>query len=286
MKILVTGFTGYLGHMVHAYFSAKHQVFGASHDCVTQGDNYSCDLRDKNQVEALLRAVRADVVIHTAGIKDIQFCEKNKAEAFAVNSLATENIAKAFGKSSRILYISTDYVFGGEAGNYSETSLPAPKTVYGESKLSGERVGVTEAADNFFTVRTAAVYNDTAKFLSYLNTSLTKSVPVSCYIDVFYSPTYYQDLLQSLNALLDGDYPSRVFHVSGSRMSRFEFAKLAAAVQGYSADLVLPSARPESECYLFPDLSLNSQATQAMLNLRRTPHEAALKCIFSGKVKA
>lgn len=279
MRILVTGFTGYVGRMIYDYFAAEHEVFGTSSACQENGRNYKCDLRYGNEVRTLSSIIQPEVVIHAAGQKEIPFCENHVDEAFSVNSLSTENVAKAFGSKSRILYISTDYVFDGKTGNYSEDHIPDPLTVYGKSKVSGEQQGFKVAKDNFIVIRTAALYNDSSKFIEYLGTNLSNGQAVSCYTNTYYSPTYYVDLLGTLEALLSKNHDRQIYHVCGSRISRYEFAELVAEAYRYDVSLVRPALRPSENWFLLPDLSLSSSVTQSLLNYRQTPHEVALEML-------
>jgi len=283
VKILVTGFTGYVGSMIYNHFGAVHEVYGTSSKCPENDHNFRCDLRNEDEVKALSEIVQPDVVIHAAGQKDIAFCEGHAEEAFAINSHATENVAKVFGKS-RIYYISTDYVFEGKAGNYGEDDATVPLTIYGKSKLSGEQQGLRIANGNFTVIRTAALYNSNSNFIEYLTNNLTSGQVVSCFTDTFYSPTYYADLLNLLTCLLRGTYDRQIYHVCGSKTSRYEFALLVAQAFNYDLELIQPSFRPSQNWYLLLDLSLSCAVSQAILGHRQTPHWQALQALAAQRV--
>lgn len=278
-KILVTGFTGYVGRIICDHFGAEHEIYGTSLNCPVNGKNHRCDLRNEDEVRTLSEKVQPDVVIHAAGQKDISFCENHPEEAFAINSLATENVARVFGKKSRIFYISTDYVFDGKKGNYTEDDIPSPLTIYGKSKLSGEQQGLKIANSNFTIIRTAALYNDNSKFLEYLKNNLSTGKAVSCFTDTFYSPTYYADLVNLLSCLFNTSNVRQIYHVCGSRTSRFEFATLVAQAFNYDMSLVQPANHSSQNWYLLPDLSLNSCISQAFFGHRQTPHQQALQAL-------
>lgn len=277
MKILVTGFTGYVGSMIYGYFGAEHDVFGTSNDCCDTSRTFNCDLCSESAVRHLSSQIQPDIVIHAAGQKDISFCENNPDKAFAINSQATEHVAKLFGKNSRMLYISTDYVFEGTRGNYSEDDTPAPVTVYGKSKLLGEQQGGVLAGNNFSVIRTAALYNDHSKFIEYLTGNLSTGQPVSCYTDTYYSPTYYKDLLSLLQALVTASFDRRIYHVCGNRASRYEFAAMVAKAYDYDQSLVQPALHDSQNWFLLPDLSMSSEKSQILLGHCQTSHSEALQ---------
>lgn len=279
MKILVTGFTGYVGRIISDYFGNDHEIFGTSSACPETERNFRCDLRNEYEVKALSEKIQPDIVIHAAGQKDISFCENNPEAAYAINSHATAHVAKAFGESSRIIYISTDYVFDGNRGNYSEDDVTAPLTMYGKSKLLGEQQGATIAGDNFSVIRTAALYNEHSKFIEYLTDNLSQGKSVSCFTDTYYSPTYYVDLLTAITSLLGNRNERQIFHVSGSRASRYEFASFVAKAYNYDAALVLPEPHSSQNWYLLPDLSLCNAQTLLSLGDHQTSHQEALQAL-------
>lgn len=277
MKILVTGFLGYVGEIICSHFADKHEIYGTSSSCAENDRNFTCDLRNEVEAKALSEKIQPDIVIHAAGQKDISFCESHSAEAFAINCIATENVARFFGAKSRIFYISTDYVFDGRAGNYAEDDAPSPLTVYGKSKLAGEQQGLKIAGKNFTVIRTAALYNDNSKFIEYLTDNLSSGQAVSCFTDTFYSPTYYADLLTLIERLLSSEYDRQIYHVCGSRTSRFEFAISVAQAFNYDSALIQSAIRPSENWFLLPDLSLNSITSQTLLRHRQTSHLQALQ---------
>jgi dTDP-4-dehydrorhamnose reductase len=276
IKILVTGCTGYVGRLLYDYLEKDHEVYGASIDCEQYNRNYRCDLRDEKRVKDLSKAIRPDVIIHAAGLKDIGICERNSNEAFSINSLTTENIAKVFGMKARIIYISTDYVFEGSKGDYTANDVPKPLTIYGKSKLSGEKAGLSSAPDNFIVLRTSALYDSNAKFIKFLDHYLSKGESVNCYTDVIYSPTFFGDFTTIVKKIIQNKINQQIYHVSGDKISRYEFALLFAEAYGYNTELIKPVPRPSNEIYLFPDLSLNNEMTRSIFGYYPTAHKTAL----------
>ena len=279
MKILVTGCTGYIGHLLCKYFEKNYEVSGTSSNCQPDNRNYKCDLRYPGDVRNLAELVRPELVIHAAGIKDISFCESHMKEAFEINYLTTANIVRTFGANSRIIYISTDYVFDGVRGNYNEEEVPSPGTVYGKSKLAAEKVGLELGEEMFTVVRTSAIYENHSKFIRFLSNSLAGGMTVNCYIDVIYSPTFFLDFCNILEKIINTQCKHGIYHGCGYRVSRYEFALLFASAFGYDISLVKPALRPSKDSFLFPDLSLSMEATQSIIGYYPTAHDLALSWI-------
>ena len=141
MKFLITGANGQLGHeLVRASIASGHEVVATSHQTL--------DITDESAVELAIRTARPDVVIHAAAWTAVDACESDPEKALLVNGTATKYVADAaHAVGAHVVYISTDYVFDGNKNSpYEEDDAPNPQSVYGSSKLAGERaLGATDA---------------------------------------------------------------------------------------------------------------------------------------------
>ena len=134
MKLLITGAAGQLGtDLVLSAQKSGHQVIATIHA--------DLDITDKSQVDRVVGEAKADAIIHAAAWTAVDACESDPQRAMSVNRDGTANIVSAARKSgSRVIYISTDYVFDGtKLTPYIESDLPNPQSVYGASKLAGEQ---------------------------------------------------------------------------------------------------------------------------------------------------
>ncbi|MDQ4131938.1 MAG: dTDP-4-dehydrorhamnose reductase [Actinomycetota bacterium] len=132
MRILVTGAAGQLGRELLEVF-ADHDVVG--------GEPPLLDITDREQVLQLVDRTEPDAVVHAAAWTDVDGCEGDPDRAFRVNALGTRHVAAAARRvGARVYYVSTDYVFDGTSDRpYTEWDEPRPLSVYGRSKLAGER---------------------------------------------------------------------------------------------------------------------------------------------------
>ena len=156
MRILVTGAGGQVGREILAELSRRQdQVAHGSRLEVVATDHAHLDVISRDQVMAAIVQLEPDVVIHPAAWTAVDACEEDPAKAYAVNSLGTRHVAEAaLLVGAHVCYLSTDYVFDGTLERpYTEWDRPNPQSVYGRSKLGGER----ELAPEATIVRTAWV---------------------------------------------------------------------------------------------------------------------------------
>src|SRR5579885_829152 len=132
MRILVTGAGGQVGSEV-----AHH----LPHCEVVALDRAACDLADRDSVEQAVAAAAPAAVVNCAAWTDVDGCEADPTRAVLVNALGVRHLAVACARvGAHLVHVSTDYVFSGDkAGPYDEWDEPAPRSVYGRSKLGGER---------------------------------------------------------------------------------------------------------------------------------------------------
>lgn len=274
--ILLTGVDGYVGSRLAAPLAERGDVVGVSR---RPGGPTGCDLTDAAAVTALASRVRPSAIVHAAGIKDIRACAQQPALAFDANVRTTLNLLDAF-PGVPLIYVSTDYVFAGDRGLYTEDDAAQPRTTYGHSKLSAEQVGRLRAPDEFCAVRVSALYDGEATFLRFLRDQLTAGTAVDCFEDAHYSPTFLPDFLTAVRQLIDaGATRPTVVHVAGPRISRYAFACAYAAAFGHDPQLIVPTRLGPGPVPLFPDLSLDTTLAQSALDFHPSSHEDALDAL-------
>lgn len=206
-KLLVFGAGGRLG-------SALARAYAAESDVVAFG-RQEADFSKPDAVAALVRREEPGLVINCAAMTNVDECETARDLARVVNADAAGALARACTEAgARLLQISTDYVFSGEASApYDEDAEAAPISWYGETKLEGERL-VTSAGGHHAVVRVSWVFGpDRDSFIDKaLQTSL-RGEPVRAVDDKWSSPTYTLDISEALRALFPDDAPGGVYHV-------------------------------------------------------------------------
>ncbi len=133
MRVAVTGTRGRVGAALAQHFSQNHEVIPLPRE--------TCDLADSARLARTLERLECDVFLSPAAITALEVCEDDPAHAMRVNADAPAEIAAwAAGRGVRVYHFSTDYVFSGKTDELrAESELPEPLSVYGRSKLAGER---------------------------------------------------------------------------------------------------------------------------------------------------
>lgn len=197
MKILVTGYNGQLGYDVVKELNSR------SVEC--RGvDREDFDITDRDETVGYICDYAPDAVIHCAAYTAVDRAEDDEENCRKVNADGTENIAVACEKlRAKMLYVSTDYVYGGDGEAPFETDSPTnPKNVYGVTKLEGEKA-VMKYIDKFFIVRTSWVFGINGS--NFVKTMLRlgdekENLNVVC--DQVGSPTYTPDLARLICDLI------------------------------------------------------------------------------------
>lgn len=197
MRALVIGASGQVGAALHGHLAARgHSVIGTYHRVPRPGLRL-LDLGDVAAVERMIREARPAWVFCPAGLTHVDFCEDHPQEAFRNNRDAPAAAARVAALTgARFVYYSTEYVFDGRAGPYGEDDPPRPLSVYGRSKLEGERA-VQEADPRALVIRTAVVYGPEPQGKNFVYQLLQRArsgQPMTIPADQRSSPTYNQDL--------------------------------------------------------------------------------------------
>lgn len=261
MRVAVTGANGLLGSAVVSQLVGRHELLATDlGPCRLPEGSFGwvqADLGDGRSVEAALRDFRAEAVLHAGAVTDVDGCERDPALAWRVNVGGSEQIARACAAlGARLVAISTDYVFDGKAGPYSEEDLPNPQGVYARTKRCGEEAALLLVPD-CAVARVAVVYSGRpgAKptFATQVVEKLSRGEKVNAFVDQFTSTTLAATgAARCLELLLETDYRG-VLHASDETvLDRVDFARRIAdrfGLQGEivpvkTADVKLPAPRP------------------------------------------
>src|SRR5919109_3898811 len=142
MKLLVTGASGLLGGKLTAIALEKnHKVFAAYKDHKpNSGEPIYLDQTDESMVKKVCKDIVPEIIINCAAMTDVDACENDPDAALLMNATSVDYLANAAQEqNSFLVQVSTDYVFSGDKGKYSENDTPNPINHYGLSKLKGEQ---------------------------------------------------------------------------------------------------------------------------------------------------
>ena len=237
MKVLVTGVKGQLGYdVVQELLKRGHTPVGV--------DIEEMDITDTQSVEAVISEAAPDAVIHCAAWTAVDAAEdaENVEKVRAVNAQGTANIAKVCkALGSKMMYISTDYVFDGQGETPWEPDCKdyAPLSVYGQTKLEGE-LAVSELLENYFIVRIAWVFGINGK--NFIKTMLKLSETyetLRVVSDQIGTPTYTYDLARVLVDMIETEKYG-YYHATneGGYISWADFAKEIFRMAGKNVNVV------------------------------------------------
>ena len=213
----------------------------SNNDAVLGFDHQGLDIADSDRVMQVITSERPDAVINCAAWTDVDGCEVDKDRAFAANAAGPENLARASREvNSVFITISTDYVFNGQKeGFYTQRDQPGPESIYGLSKLEGERRAQLAYARTI-VVRSGFIFGPHGtNFLSTIIERAARSEKLKAIRDAYGTPTYAPDLAVRLRELAQLDLPG-IYHVvnAGEGVSYEEFTRAALDLGGYqSTDL-------------------------------------------------
>ncbi|MDK9701387.1 MAG: SDR family oxidoreductase, partial [bacterium] len=175
---------------------------------------------------------------------NVDACETQRELAYRLNAEVPARLAKIAGKlNARMIQVSTDYIFDGEAGPYPEDAHPTPIGYYGKSKLAGDNE-VLAASPNNVVARTSVLFgyepNAAPDFVSWLLLKLWSNEPVNIVTDQYSTPTLTNSLATGLRQIIDANQ-SGVFHLVGAEyLNRYEFAVRIAELAGLPSGFITP----------------------------------------------
>ncbi|ANE81778.1 dTDP-4-dehydrorhamnose reductase [Mycobacterium adipatum] len=236
-RIVITGAGGQVGRFLGAELTARGRDLLA---CTS----VQWDITDPAAGDDIVAP--GDVVINCAALTAVDVAEAEPARAYAVNATGAGNVARACAaRGARLVHISTDYVFGGDFDGaprpYDVDDPVGPRSVYGQSKLAGERA-VHDALPDATVVRTAWVYTGVGSdFVATMRRLESERDEIEVVADQTGSPTYVADLVGALLQIADDPGAPPLLHVVNTGpASRYELARAVFAGSGADPERVRP----------------------------------------------
>jgi len=210
MKIVVIGAGGRLGAALVREYRGKFDVTSFNHE--------QLDLANQNQTRDNLSPLQFDLLINCAAMTNVDLCEQEIEQAFAINAEGPQLLARICrDKNAKMIHFSTDYVFDGEKREpYTESDVAKPIGVYGESKRTGEKL-VLQTQDRHLVVRVSWVFGpDRPSFVDAMIKRAREEEQIDAIADKWSAPTYTSDIAEMLQSFFRVDAPGGVLHFSNS----------------------------------------------------------------------
>jgi dTDP-4-dehydrorhamnose reductase len=263
--MLITGGSGYLGGWVVRLAHVDWDVTATylSHaPAEPEVDWHRLDVKDKAQVESLVHQIRPTVVVHTVALNPMYSTDFD-----VVNVDGTRHVARAAADiGARLIHISTDVLFDGQKGNYTEDDPPSPITPYGRSKALAEEV-VRDTGGEAVIVRTSLIYGwrpTVARAAQWMLDDLQAGKPVRLFIDEMRCPIWVESLAAAVVELA-GLSHTGVLNIAGAQaLSRYEFGVRLLRFHGIDPSPIVPTPSPAGN--LRPlDCTLDCSRAMALL---------------------
>ena len=283
-RILLTGSNGLLGQKLTELIlrdtdlkliaTAKGENRYPGNDAYIYAE---MDIRDQQNVQQILEKYRPDAVINTAAMTNVDFCENNKDDCRELNVEAVKNLIYSCEKLNiHLLHLSTDFIFDGEAGPYTEEAEPNPLSYYGATKLEAENL-IQSSSCNWTIIRTIIVYGivynmSRSNIVLWAKNALEKGEVINVVEDQWRMPTLAEDLAECCLLAIKKEAQG-IFNVCGKNMmSILELVEKVAEHWNLDKSLIIPvkskslkqdAQRPKKTGFILE---------KAMQNLGYNPH--------------
>lgn len=291
IKIAITGSNGLLGQtLVNLLLKEKdtYQVFGLSRATNRSGRTdfsfISVDLTAKNELEKHLQIIKPDVIVNTAAMTQVDDCEIHQKECDQLNiDLVAHLIEYANKNNTHIIQLSTDFIFDGKKGFYTEADTPNPLSYYGLSKLKSEQL-LTSSKIPYTILRTILVYGKVSNMsrsniVLWVKEMIENQQEITIVNDQYRMPTYVEDLAMACKIAADKK-AFGIYHISSNTLlSVFEIAQQIATTFQLDKSLIKPisSSTLNQKALRPPKTGFDLTKTKKELNFYPKSFEEDLK---------
>ena len=278
-RVLLTGASGLFGANFLWQYAKRFDIIAVAHQHPVSGaaETITLDVTQDAAVQEAVRRVRPHVIVHAAAMTGVDACEEAPEAAMALNAGATGSLARAAHVvGAYVIALSTDYVFNGAKGMYTEDDPPKPLGVYARTKWLGEQAALSRCPNATVLRTTLYGWNAQPKesFAERVIHGAESGKPATAFTDMYWSPILANDLADAVAALIEHPTPG-LFHAAGrERCSRYEFACVVAEAFGYDPKTTVRSGRLADTTFKAP------RPSDASLDVSR--FERALGVTLSG----
>jgi len=287
IPIMVTGASGLLGSSILRNSPPNLKKIGLYNTEKVESIDTSfvkCDITDKENIKRIILKEKPEIIIHCAGLVSTKLCQENPQKAFLINDQGTKNIVDVFVSlpiNPWIVYISSDYVFDGRKGSYKEKDLTCPLSVYGQSKLAGEKH--ISCIKNSIVIRTTFfgknISSNKISFVEWIINELKNKRTITLFNDQFFTPVYSGHLAKLIFLLIQKKKRG-LFHIGcDKRYSKFLFGLKVAEIFGLDTSFIKQESYKKSTGWEIKpqDVSLSNHWVKETLGLKEISLNEDLK---------
>jgi dTDP-4-dehydrorhamnose reductase len=248
MRILITGASGLLGLNTALETADQHTVFGQVYSNAIQTDAFTvlkANLVEPGAVEYLLDQSEPDWVIHCAALANLESCEKDPELAGELNTEVPRKLAEQCRKGgARLLHVSTDAVFDGQTGGYTEMDMPNPLGTYAQTKYQAELA--VAAANPEAIIARVNLFGWSLKgrrsLAEFFFNNLRDGNPVMGFTDIYFCPLLVNEIAGIFIKMLDKGLAGLYHVLSPDSMTKYDFGVAIARRFGFNAELIAPKS--------------------------------------------
>ena len=262
MKLLVLGGSGLIGNSLLEMNDNRFEIiatFNKNKIDIPKISSFQCSLpQDFDKLEEIIKKEKPEILVNAMGYSNIDFCELYKEKSHLLHVKISEKISDiALKSNTRIVFLSSDYVFDGLKGNYTERDAPNPVNYYGQTKFEAEKIVLKNK--NNVVLRTSVIYDldVRVRFFNYVVENLKNNKKIKVTNDIFNSVTLIDSLIYSVFSIIEKD-KTGIFHtVDSTCVNRFDFSKCIAKIFNFDEKLIQETSindmnvvakRPQNAC--------------------------------------
>lgn len=270
-RLFITGGSGLLGSKFKAIAGDNYEII-KTYNRNPRENAVKLDIANKKDVLNKISSLNPELVVHSAALTNVDYCEEHPEEAHQINTEGTLNMVEACEKvDARLIYVSTDFVFDGKKGLYKEEDETNPLGYYALSKLKGEEY-VQNSSLNYAIARVSVLYgwHRRQNFVTWVINQLKDLNQINVVTDQYNSPTLADNAGEAMIRIFEKNRTG-IYHIAGDeRISRFDFARNIASVFELDETLINPIESSEfiQKAQRPRDSSLSVEKAKTDLNMK------------------
>jgi dTDP-4-dehydrorhamnose reductase len=241
MKILITGSAGFLGKNLYKRLKKQHKIVGIDKN-ESEFTDYLTNLTDEKKIKDFIKTIRPDIIIHTAALTNVDYCEIHREEAYNSNVETTKNLIDSLeNQKTKFIFISSDYVYDGIKGNFNEESQVNPLNYYGETKLEAEQI--VKKYKNYLILRSTVIFGwdeGGKNFFMQLFNNQKNSKQMKAPIDQYGNPTYINLFIDIISKSILKNLTGTFIATGPENINRYDFGLKICDIFDFNKKLILP----------------------------------------------
>ncbi len=262
MNIGIVGCSGFIGKRLYYYIQnskLSFKIYPTYYQNYFSEDAIKLDVTNKTDLEKFLLSKELDIIIWLSALKDVKKCEENFNLAYKINTqpvIDFIDLKIKYNLKTKIIYLSSDYVFDGEKGDYKDSDTPSPRTNYGKTKFLCEK-NLIEFSRDYLIIRSSAAIGKGGIFFDWLIRSLQKERILEMYSNIYFTPTPIKMLCEGILYLIEKYKDKKIYHICGpKKFSRYEFAIFIKNIKKEFTSNIKPVILKDNNSIFQKDLSL------------------------------